>query len=275
MVHHIIRKAIYLKYILENSKSVEYYTNLKDVFRAINNIQTNYNWLLTDLECNYYVDKRLRQDKVWISGVELTELVYDNDIQFIWGVLSGFNCDINIDIDNLTIVPYADMNRGLWSPNVEIQHPKADVEIVCWDSTATILMARDERISRDYANYYKDAVRLDHLNMELFLKRVKELNSLLPPIIIGHNSKHDKYVLYINQALIMYMSGKYDDALDFIHEVHNIFIKYKTRFTQNIYYSKSAQFMYEIVCEMVGNNLLTGSKRNIAREVQKKLNLLQ
>ena len=60
------------------------YTNLDLVFAALGNIQENYNWLITDCECNVDIPK-LQYNYCWMSGSELTALErkYHNP-QWIW-----------------------------------------------------------------------------------------------------------------------------------------------------------------------------------------------
>ena len=66
------------------------YTDLDKVLPALGNIQENYNWLLTDCECNVDIPE-LEDEFCWMSGSELTALQrkYHNP-QWIWAVLSAF-----------------------------------------------------------------------------------------------------------------------------------------------------------------------------------------
>jgi hypothetical protein len=124
--------------LLGASARMAHPTDLRLVFEAFGGRQCEFNWLLTDVELNRY-PPRLRYhpdfglDTRWLSGTELSEIVEESDIQFIWGVLSGFRPGVTIDVTAPGTYPYADGNRALWEPNVSIQHPLAEVEIVCWD----------------------------------------------------------------------------------------------------------------------------------------------
>ena len=63
-----------------NEKGEKYYTDLVRVFEAINNKQMDYNWLITDCVCypqNPETAKKLDQEYCWISGDELTDLVFE------------------------------------------------------------------------------------------------------------------------------------------------------------------------------------------------------
>lgn len=150
--------------ILEGSKQMPYYTNLKLVFDALEGRQKEFNWLITNMECNYAPNERFYQDKIFISGEELTKIVYENDIQFIWAVLSAFTKSEYIDIDNLEVEPYADGNPGFWVFEPQIQHPKAIAEIVCWDSTLTMLLSKDDDLTFKFRKYFTDSKDLNEDN---------------------------------------------------------------------------------------------------------------
>lgn len=99
-----------------------------------------------------------------MSGAALSAIVDAHDVQFIWGVLSGFSPGVTPDLTSLDPYPFADGNEALWRPDLQIQHPLADVEIVCWDSSATILLSRDDDITRRFRLYFPEAVDLDEYN---------------------------------------------------------------------------------------------------------------
>jgi hypothetical protein len=157
--------------ILEKSNKMQFFTNLQPVFEAFGGRQRDFNWLISDMECNRYPDDRLPYDlerkPFLLSGEELTEIVNNNTIQFIWAVLSGFDKGIKIDINNLAVCPYADGNNGLWVPKPQIQHPLATVEIVCWDSSLTLLLSQDDDLTNRFRSYFTDAQDLNEYNKRL------------------------------------------------------------------------------------------------------------
>lgn len=150
--------------ILEKTQQVAGFTDLNDVFRGIGNIQNAYNWLITDLECNHYPDNCLLDNTVWLSGEDLTALVRTHDIQFIWAVLSGFPKHLDRSELDMSIVPYANSNPAIWYANAKPQHPQADIEIICWDSTSTLVISENTRIIEHYKQTYSDARDLDQRN---------------------------------------------------------------------------------------------------------------
>ena len=148
--------------IIGKSKKMEYYTDIRMVFEAFGGKQREYNWLLTNIELNYYpeeffTDEFLNEKRLFISGDELTEIVNEYDIQFIWCVLTGFKKDIQIDTNNLEVKPYADGNPGFWNSNTQVQHPIGTVELVCWDSSLTILITKDLELVTRFKKHFPKA----------------------------------------------------------------------------------------------------------------------
>lgn len=55
----------------------------------------------------------------------------------------------------------AERNFALWEPDVKIQHPLAEVEIVCHDSSATLLLTRNDELTLRFRAFFPEAVDLD------------------------------------------------------------------------------------------------------------------
>lgn len=148
-----------------------FHTDLRRLFEALNGRQREFDWLLTDLELNVYPPgisyQSTQEGAVWLDGTALSAIVEENDVQFIWGVLSGFPRGVRPDLSHLEPHPFACGNVELWAPDVQLQQPLAAVEIVCWDSSATILLSRDDDLSQRFREHFTDAVDLDEHNRQL------------------------------------------------------------------------------------------------------------
>lgn len=132
-----------------NAKGEKYYTYLKKLFDAIGNKQQDFNWLITDCVCypdNPKTDAMLSKNYCWITGDELTELVRQEDFQWIWAVLSGFDKTVALEEVLKYDLPKAEDYNGFWNRPISMQHPLARVEIVPWDSTMTMIFSDDKRI---------------------------------------------------------------------------------------------------------------------------------
>lgn len=122
----------------------KYYTDLGKVFRAIENEQINYNWLITDCVCypqNAEIDNLLVKEYCWLTGEKLTEIVEQEPFQWIWAVLSGFAKDIPLSEVLKYPLPYADGYEGFWKNPISMQNPLASIEIVPWDSSLALIFS--------------------------------------------------------------------------------------------------------------------------------------
>jgi len=143
-----------------------YFTNMKDVFSAIGNQQKNYNWLVSNYECNIYPSSYIPfgKDYVWIDGENLTEIIEKFDIQFIWGVFSGFPKELSVEEIMQYSIPIADGNEKLWDSKVKTQHPLADIEIIPWDSSLVILISASDDIVNKFMKMYPESIDLLEYN---------------------------------------------------------------------------------------------------------------
>jgi hypothetical protein len=165
-----LQRAVDRGLVLEHSKQMEYYTDLRLVFKALNSRQVEFNWLITDLECNFYPPPFRsgagRVPNLWFSGAELTRIVAQYEIQFIWAVLSGFPPHVAVDPHHLEVVPNADGNNAVWSANAKIQHPLAEVEVICWDSSAVLFRSRDPDLMERFQAFFPEAIDLGNYRGE-------------------------------------------------------------------------------------------------------------
>ena len=136
-------------------KGEECFTYLDKVFAALGNIQENYNWLLTDCECNVDIPE-LEDEFCWMSGSELTALQRKyHDPQWIWAVLSAFDKTVTEEQALEYPLPNArDNNNALWRLPVEVQNPLARFEIVPFDSSYTLLISREKEIVDRFRAYF-------------------------------------------------------------------------------------------------------------------------
>lgn len=150
-----------------NEKGELYYTQMGRVFDAIKNKQTEYNWLITDIAdgapqkiWELYND----DDYCWITGEQLSKIVREQDVQWVWAVLSGFNKNISLSEILSYPHPCADGYGGFWRNPVSIQHPLATVEIVPWDSSLTLLISKKEDLVKDFLEFFPLSEELSSYN---------------------------------------------------------------------------------------------------------------
>jgi len=130
-------------------KGEKYFTYLGIIFNSIDNIQKDYNWLITGHECYpqnaEYVEK-LSNEWCWLTGEELTEMIECENFQWIWGVFSAFPKDVTKDMVLEYKLPKADGNDKIWQNPISIQHPLSVMEIIAWDSSMTVFIGRCNEI---------------------------------------------------------------------------------------------------------------------------------
>ncbi len=130
-------------------KGISHFTFLKEIFHGINNVQRDYNWLITDHECypqNASYAEIFSSDYCWLSGDELTEIIEHENFQWIWGVFSAFPKNISVETIMKEPLPIADGNCNIWKKPVTLQHPLAEIEIIAWDSAMTVVISRNNEI---------------------------------------------------------------------------------------------------------------------------------
>ncbi len=134
-------------------KGEKYFTFLKEIFLCLNNIQKEYNWLITACECypeNRTYAEMLSKEYCWLSGEKLTEMINEENFQWIWGVLSAFPINISVEEILKYQLPKADGYSGFWKNPISMQHPLAEIEIVAWDSSLTILISKNDTIVDEF-----------------------------------------------------------------------------------------------------------------------------
>lgn len=151
-----------------NEKGEQWYTQMSRVFEAIKNKQNEYNWLITDIDCvPSKIEKRCNGDYCWLTGEELSRIVAEDDWQWVWAVLSGF--DKNIDLSEILkyAQPYADGYKGFWTNPISIQHPLATIEIVAWDSSLTLFFSKHEDLVNDFLSFFPLSEELSAYNAKM------------------------------------------------------------------------------------------------------------
>jgi hypothetical protein len=130
------------------------FPNVKEIFQAIGDKQREFNWLITDFEGFFDGTDAFSEDRVWISGDDLTQLINAKNIFFIWAVFSAFEKDVKIDPESLTVEPDIIMNDNLFGDNPKIRHPLATAEINLWDSSKVLFLSKDFNLSQRFRSYF-------------------------------------------------------------------------------------------------------------------------
>jgi hypothetical protein len=170
--------------ILEHSDQMRWYTDMRLVFSALPGVCEAHDWLISDIDCNWFPDDRIAygNDPVLISGEALLEVVNAHDIQFNWAVFSALPRGFRPATSE---TPYADGNPEFWNGSPRPQLKEALFEIVCWDSTSTLLIGVPGDIIRQFRLHFTDSRDLDVENRKRSQSGSRGFFSPSP-----HNTKH-------------------------------------------------------------------------------------
>lgn len=132
------------------NRGLKYYTDMSIILNPIKNYLQDYNFLITDIECNHCPDGRIgrishQEDYLFISTSELLDIVNANEIQFIWGVFSAIPKHISLDEILKYEFPHSERDYT-FDEIVEMQHPLAEIEIVAFDSSFVEIICKREDI---------------------------------------------------------------------------------------------------------------------------------
>lgn len=145
--------------ILEDCQQVPYFTNMRWVLDALGLNASEFDWFVSDIE--HMGGDAFRTEDHWISGAELERVLRHNDIQFVWAVFSAIPKDGSRP--PVHAPPYADGNASFWTyPSVRPQLSGAAFEIVCWDSSAIILVGLPDEAARRFCQRFPGAKALDN-----------------------------------------------------------------------------------------------------------------
>ncbi|WP_040625784.1 hypothetical protein [Mucilaginibacter paludis] len=141
-----------------------YHTHLDQILKPILDDVGHYNWLLADLEyTSTFSDKipvDMDQDYFILAPEEFAELL-KADLQIWWGVILGIHPGVEVMV-NENNLPFAEGNDQIWM-NGNLQYPDAAIEIVCFDSSYTIVKFTDEQLSGKFYTYFPEAIELEKL----------------------------------------------------------------------------------------------------------------
>ena len=144
-------------------KQEMYYTYMDVIFESMDIMGGDFNWLITDYECNRYIDPIIfdnTNNYVWISGDKLYKFLRENKIQFIWGSFTAF--EKNIDINEILKYDLPPSANGFFgNDRIEMRHPLSVVEIVAADSSYVYVVSKDNYYIQKFLDWFPLAENLD------------------------------------------------------------------------------------------------------------------
>ena len=144
---------------------LELFCDIPELLKKSKTIINQFNWLITGYDCYSYFDLDIDDPLLWFNNNAMVPFIDDNQLQFIWGVFSGFDKDISPDDILKCKEPYANGNKNFWDSNFKVQHPLATMEIVAWDSSSILIISKSAEIINFYKNFFSNAKDLKEYNL--------------------------------------------------------------------------------------------------------------
>jgi len=152
-----------MNWIIQHSTKMPHHTYLDVIVKSFKDRIDEYNWIICDVEYNstsevgVLID--MKNDYIIFSPQDF-KLLVNSRIQFWWGIILAVPIakEIKLDNDNL---PHAEFNRLVWK-NGNLQYHDAEIEIICLDSSYTIVKFTKQDISDKFKNFFaEDAIPLE------------------------------------------------------------------------------------------------------------------
>ncbi|RZI58625.1 MAG: hypothetical protein EOP37_15210 [Rubrivivax sp.] len=145
--------------LLESPTSVPYFTDVGAMLRAMGVAPIEFDWYISDIDTNIFVPGIPASDG-WFTGSELASVLSHADLQFVWGVFSAVPPGMRFDVERS---PGADGNSRYWQDDGTLA-PELDgavFELICWDSSATILIGITAEQARRFIQAYPEVKPLN------------------------------------------------------------------------------------------------------------------
>lgn len=150
-------------------KGFQCYTFMDELLAPVREVFCQYNWLITDYECNDYPYSRIAFDGeyVWIKGEEFLDIVDKHKIQFIWAVFSGFLQGVKLDDILQEELPCASDYTGFWETPITTQHSLAEIEICPFDSSFVVVVSKEEELFGRILKTFPESESLEQYNNDI------------------------------------------------------------------------------------------------------------
>lgn len=163
-------------------------SHLKEVLHSLPDLPPH-NWLISELTCYDYCGwegcEKWAEETLFLPDNTLRHDIDGRDPQIIWGVFSALPIGATKEEAHTQTLPWLDGNSDYMKNHILPQHPLAFLEIAVFDSSYTIVSARDVWLLKPlYALPY--AVRDEEASnqkMNADLRRIQTaLRSIVPHV---------------------------------------------------------------------------------------------
>lgn len=138
---------------LESTKNCQYYTFMKQFLIDLGLDQSDYNWLVTDIEAFPRTEeyrKFIDENAYFImSTKDLMNMLEKDDFQWIWAVFSAIPSQYSEEDILKYELPVIRSIKNNYNPFVDepkLQHPLAEIEFGLYDSTGMFMITDKKRL---------------------------------------------------------------------------------------------------------------------------------
>jgi hypothetical protein len=150
-----------MNWVIYKSQQMKIHTYLDEVLAPILDDIKEYNWLIADVKFHSTLEGKLpidmEQEYFILSSAEF-DILLKAKVQIWWGIILGIPKTIDININEINL-PFAEGNALIWKDG-KIQHPDAEIEIIAFDSSYTIVKFKDGVLSNKFRDYFPEATDL-------------------------------------------------------------------------------------------------------------------
>jgi hypothetical protein len=159
-----------MDWILSKTKKMNFHTDLSVILKPIQGHINDFNWLISDLDfmASKTIPLNFDDEYFLLSGEDLLSIL-NMHVQFIWAVIIAIPKDVKVDELIEDDIPYSEGNELIWK-NGNIQHPEGKIEIVCFDSSYTIIKFADKYLSDKFKSFFgNEAIELEIFSSKFIL----------------------------------------------------------------------------------------------------------
>ena len=149
-------------------KGESYHTDLYKLLDSLDGLYLNYKWLVSNTEC-IAIDKAINdlfENKYIILSGEALMAAAEKTHQFWWGTFSAFEPSVSDEEILKYPLPENDMYPGFWKLPLTLQHPLAQMELVAFDASLTLVLTKDIALPEKFRQFYPLAQDLAEHNAE-------------------------------------------------------------------------------------------------------------
>ena len=149
--------------IIENMNNA-CFADMNQAFDVLKEEAQKYNWLLSGYDYSYPSENmHMGEPYLWLNGSKVAG-IWEAGTPHYFCVVTAYKKDITIDEVLLFQLPYADGYGGFWRPNITMQNPLAEIEIVRWDATYLLVISRSKVVIDKFVKEYPASTDLTEFN---------------------------------------------------------------------------------------------------------------